>query len=594
MGSDKENSEVRNSNLNKPKNNKRISSGKKRRARDSNHVVRPVTLQEHQSRKQKISTEKTGPVRNVTTLEGSSDSESTNREAVTGERETTNAGSLTENSKKLEIHVDLRLDLCQETNASVEEAEEIVASANERDAVTCDNRRDTKNPNRCQTKSIARKDSSLDVINEEKETNTCQNVIIRNETLKREITFDELVLDDSEILRTSTPTGDSSVRSRVRPKTCSSVAKRKGSFGAFGRPKSSFTPRTVKYSETCSPASCCQFSDFVNRPATSRSYRPSTGNTNMSNSPRRNMETRRSFKITKEDLEHSLPKTSFFNCHDKVLKDAGIEVEEVSPLGAKKRQFMQLLQQRNKDRIEKDKARKIPPPKVLGMLELYELECSQDDSNTSSLVSFEDQQSNNKSKKNAKSRKKGDLDEEEIRVDYQLLLIYLRYVKANPAEFLQYHKKHAASVNLVNVRQGDSLVKLGGIFQRGRHGVSTENILVKAVHEIRPRFTDPGQWASANKEKELLALTSTKKENAIPPKTEQTKKETASNQEEPKTEYERIKIKLDGWLKTVTTAQLNKAKELALRELGQEDISLSRWWVSLKSCNYIRQRGHKV
>ncbi|XP_033735067.1 uncharacterized protein LOC117323748 [Pecten maximus] len=588
MVADKENSEVRNSHFNKPKNNTRISSSKKRRARDRNHVLKVITIPGYQHRDHSVLTEKSKSETDVTTVDVSSNSDDRSNVVVNND-----SGRTIENKaerKQLKIQVDLRLELCQETHVSVATDNETDTSENERDQLTSDNKRDTESSNSCNKKSIIRKDSSLDVITEEKETGNSQNVV-KKESLRREITFDELVLDDSEILRTSTPTGNSFAQSRIRPKTCSSVSKRKESFRSFARPKSSLTPRTPKRSDDS------HFRNCNSRSSLSRSDRPSTANTSMSNSPRRSIETRRSFKITKEDLEHSLPKKSFFNCHDKVLKDAGFEVEEVSPAGAKKRQFMQLLQQRNKDRIERDKARKMPPPKVLGLLDLYELECSTDE-NSTSVVSFEDQQSKNTSSKNKKnskstSKKKGE-DEEDIRVDYQLLLIYLKYIKANPEEFLQYHERQAASVNLIHVRHGDSLVKLGSIFQRGRHGISTESILVKAVHDIRPRFTDPGQWASANKEKELLALTSTKKENSIPTKQEPTKKEATNNQEEPKTEYERIKLKLDGWLKTVTTAQLNKAKELALRELGQEDVSLSRWWISLKSCNYIRQRTHKT
>ncbi|XP_069117566.1 uncharacterized protein [Argopecten irradians] len=577
MVADKENSEVRNNHFNKPKNNNRISSGEKRKAKDSDHVVRATgTLFEHNRSDHNVFTEK--PDSNVTTVHVSSNLDDGSKVAVCDGRETIEQE---DERKQLKIDVDLRLDLCQESRAPV-----VTDKETDIDEYACDKKRTTTSSDSCHAKSIIRKDSSLNVIKEEKEIYDGTDVT-RKDTLRREITFDEIVLDDTEILRTSTPNGNPFVQSRLRPRSCSSVSKSKCLFGNHVRPKSSITPRTPGRYEH-SVRNC------VSRSSASRSQRPSTANTNMSNSPRRGMETRRSFKITKEDLEHSLPKKSFFNCHDKVLKDAGFEVEEVSPAGAKKRQFMQLLQQRNRDRIERDKARKMPPPKVLGLLDLYELECSTEEHSTS-VVSFEDQQSNNnKSKKNSKStsKKKGD-DEEDIRVDYQLLLIYLKYIKANPEEFLQYHEKHASSVNLIHVRQGDSLVKLGSIFQRGRHGISTESILVKAVHDIRPRFTDPGQWASANKEKELLALTSTKKENSTPAKPEPIKKEATNNQEEPKTEYERIKLKLDGWLKTVTTAQLNRAKELALRELGQEDVSLSRWWISLRSCNYIRQRSHR-
>lgn len=451
----------------------------------------------------------------------------------------------------------------------------------------------TKHSENYHGKAKVRKNAEfLGAISEEKEQYKRQTVLVGNDDVRQEINFDDLTLDDRDILRTSTPTGDPTVRFAGKQNCVehySSARSRNSSAGLSHRPKSSLTSRRFQ----SSPATSVRFNNFVNRPSTSRT-RPSTGATSMSNSTRR-LETKRSFKITKEDLDYYLPKKSFFNSHDKALKDAGYEVEEVSPAGAKKRQFMQILQQRNRERIERDRAKNMPPPKVLGLLDLYELECSGEEPHSSSIVSFEDQQTHNKSKKNVKAalRKKNDIEQEEIHVDYQLLLIYLRYIKDSPEEFLSKHLHMSESENLVYVRPGDSIVKMGSVFQRGRHGISTENILVTAVHDIRPRFTDPGQWANANKEKELLALTSTKKENSFPSKPEAGKKEASNSQEEPKSEFERIKVKLDGWLKTVTTAQLNKAKELALKDLGQEDISLSRWWVSLKSCNYIRQLSRR-
>jgi hypothetical protein len=48
-------------------------------------------------------------------------------------------------------------------------------------------------------------------------------------------------------------------------------------------------------------------------------------------------------------------------------------------------------------------------------------------------------------------------------------------------------------------------------------------------------------------------------------------------EEKDKTEYEKMKIKLDKWLKTVTAAQLLKAKELSLKELGEEDKLQSQY-----------------
>jgi hypothetical protein len=76
-------------------------------------------------------------------------------------------------------------------------------------------------------------------------------------------------------------------------------------------------------------------------------------------------------------------------------------------------------------------------------------------------------------------------------------------------------------------------------------------------------------------------------------KVEQTTHETTV-EEKDKTEYEKMKIKLDKWLKTVTAAQLLKAKELSLKELGEEDKLQSQWWSTLQPCRYLRQRSNLV
>jgi hypothetical protein len=104
-----------------------------------------------------------------------------------------------------------------------------------------------------------------------------------------------------------------------------------------------------------------------------------------------------------------------------------------------------------------------------------------------------------------------------------------------------------------------------------------ETFLLEVTRGIKSNFGDSLQW--------------------IPPvlnmKVEQTIHETTV-EEKDKTEYEKMKIKLDKWLKTVTAAQLLKAKELSLKELGEEDKLQSQWWSTLQPCRYLRQRSNLV
>lgn len=284
-----------------------------------------------------------------------------------------------------------------------------------------------------------------------------------------------------------------------------------------------------------------------------------------------------SVKLTKKDLDQCLPRKSFFSCHDKALKEAGQDTDDPHGIKARKKRLMEILQKRKDDN---DPSK----PKVTVRFDAFEEETNEKDR----IVSFEDQTAVKLlSRKFSKSsKKKSEYDEEEIRVDYQPLLIFLKYISEHPDEYMV-RRRAVAGEQLVNIRPRDSLVKLGNIFQRGQHGSSSSSVLLNAVHDIRPRFCDPGLWTKTNSEKVLLNLAMGKKES----KPDTPAQANADKQEEPKTEYELKKYKMEEWLKTVSAAQLNKAKELALSELGEEDSALSKWWISLKTCNYIRQQS---
>ncbi|XP_033735350.1 uncharacterized protein LOC117323926 [Pecten maximus] len=316
-------------------------------------------------------------------------------------------------------------------------------------------------------------------------------------------------------------------------------------------------------------------------------------------------------RVTKAELEYYLPKRSFFSCHDKALKDAGY-----GP--AKTPRQTRMIEAWAKQTECKTNGDRVPTPQdtentldrdnqltAVGDLvdkgddafQRHPSESLSEVGNKESVHSvvsqLHDQKlsrqvSNISIRSNAPltrklsklSRRRGDYDEDEIRVDFQPLFLYLKYINENQDEYLHQHKQYK-----YGIPSQDSIVKMGNIYRRGRHGSSSDSLLVNAVHDIKPRFSDPGQWTNTNKEKTLLNLTSSKKE----PGPVLSKHESHDpGADEPKTEFEKIKHKMEAWLKTVTTAQLVKAKELALRELGEEDVSQSRWWVSLRSCHYLR------
>ncbi|XP_069118424.1 uncharacterized protein [Argopecten irradians] len=319
-------------------------------------------------------------------------------------------------------------------------------------------------------------------------------------------------------------------------------------------------------------------------------------------------------RVTKAELDYYLPRRSFFSCHDKALKDAGY-----GP--AKTPRQTRMIEAWAKQTEGSTDVDRVPTPQqtdtnvldsenqltavgdIVGMgndtIQRHFSESSSEvghRESVSSVVSqvhdlrLSRQVSNISMRSNAPltrklsrlSRRRGDYDEDEIKVDFQPLFLYLKYINENPEEYIHQQKQFK-----YGVPSQDSMVKMGTIFRRGRHGPSTDSLLVNVVHDINPRFSDPSQWTTTNKEKNLLSLTSSKKESG-PLLSKHESHEPGTNTDEPKTEFEKLKHKMEAWLKTVTTAQLVKAKELALRELGEEDVSQSRWWVSLKSCHYLR------
>ena len=58
------------------------------------------------------------------------------------------------------------------------------------------------------------------------------------------------------------------------------------------------------------------------------------------------------------------------------------------------------------------------------------------------------------------------------------------------------------------------------------------------------------------------------------------------------TDVERKRAEVEHWLKKLSTGQLVKAREMALKELGEESSSIRRWWLSHRYCRYLRQRKH--
>ena len=326
------------------------------------------------------------------------------------------------------------------------------------------------------------------------------------------------------------------------------------------------------------------------------------------------------FKFTKQELEWYLPRKSFFDCHDKALKEAGVETavtssrrEQMKQRVTEKIQRERKLREKRKE-LENPKPEEIKPEASAAMEDSHvgiedignereadaksEIDKSEADDDVVIAKLQEVQTSMSKptqTRKTSKHKKKQhDYDEDDVRVDHQPLLQYLRYVQDHPEEF-HAHRKQLIQQEHVGSRASPWIVRLAEINER--RNVSTAQCLVSksvvldAARDIRPRTTDPGQWTMSQKERALLGNMTPGKVNAFTAVKQDLPTHDSQNQDDGKSDFEKEKVKLEKWLKTVTTAGLIKAKELALRELGEEDTYQTRWWSSLQTCSYLRQKG---
>lgn len=277
--------------------------------------------------------------------------------------------------------------------------------------------------------------------------------------------------------------------------------------------------------------------------------------------------------FTKKELEYYLPRKSTFSCHEKALKDAGYDLEAIET--KRKRRLRRRKQQINDVDIEENlkivEDSNTAPESKLSPVEDEEQKCEQ-------TTILEDEQTE---MERLKSRRKGKKkDEYEVKVDHTVLLQYLRYVLENRDEYLN-HKRQNIQQNSawLNVDPQCSIARFGRAFQRGQHGQMEETFLLEVAHSIKANYGDGPFVVVQNKDKQSPAL----------PPLKSDQQETTIDEKD-KTEYEKVRQKLDRWLKTITSAQLIKAKELSLKELGEEDRLQSQWWSTLQPCRYLRQR----
>ncbi|XP_046564901.1 uncharacterized protein LOC124273672 [Haliotis rubra] len=300
-----------------------------------------------------------------------------------------------------------------------------------------------------------------------------------------------------------------------------------------------------------------------------------------------------SFKFTKEELSAFLPRRSFFNCHDKALKDAGYDTGTSSKKQEPKRQTKSDLKDIRRDSVVSERKVSVISKCDESEILLPEIVITQTEDGQDKQI-HDGSRPNSPATNDGKGRplpSKTKLARRKMEDDFnknahKAVTEYLRHVKENPAEYIdQIRRLEAASVETKPVER---LIKTAMIYQRGQHGQSRSSLVVRASHDLTLRYTDPGQWQTANKERNQ-AFTFGKKESSLAKPGQDGDKESKPETDEGKTELDRCRFKAEKWMKTVPMFQQLRARQMALEEVGEEDGEVSQWWEFLRTCNYLRR-----
>ncbi|XP_059179659.1 uncharacterized protein LOC131958574 [Physella acuta] len=291
---------------------------------------------------------------------------------------------------------------------------------------------------------------------------------------------------------------------------------------------------------------------------------------------------------TRNELRYALPKTHFFSCHDKALKDAGYQVEDRDVLR----------------KAERTKAKLDRFSKLFAQLQSGSNDKESNEISTAVVPEITLHNSNNLEV----SRENSDLDENKVKpddlspefdmtcvrklsmtsvnkrrpvsalpeyIDCRPLTLYLQYVNENRAEFLN-SLQGSASRDKSNFR----FIQLGQAFelrhQGGRPREQADDALVVAAKALRSRTAFPLRSGRSQ------AMWSQEASLRVG-------RGGGGEEELVRVELEKRRVKAEEWARSVSTYTLAKAKLHVLRELGSDDRELTEWWEAFRSCHYLRQ-----
>ena len=285
--------------------------------------------------------------------------------------------------------------------------------------------------------------------------------------------------------------------------------------------------------------------------------------------------------LSKRALEAYLPRKSFFSSHDRVLREAGFQVDDA--MKNKKRPNWRLIlsgmhteEELNPDLGAEEKT-VVKEPQI-------KEESDDDGEETFNLMdAVETLMSQGKDDQAPKRRlkltaKKLGMEE---KCDYKQLLDYLKYINDHPEEYMNMARYSSKNTDY---KHPSVMVRMARVYRKAHHGTARNNIFTHALAGLKPKIAEPQTQQRHGRGEHSRAEFGVSKKD----QNDSTQEQSNTPMEEGKTDIEKLKFKTEKWMGGLTTMQTLKAKELALKDMGEEDITVTKWWLAFKTCNYLR------
>ncbi len=185
-----------------------------------------------------------------------------------------------------------------------------------------------------------------------------------------------------------------------------------------------------------------------------------------------------------------------------------------------------------------------------------------------------------------------------VKVDPRPIIEYLKLVQEHPEQYIAMRNA---------VLEGSSkpvqfLTGAGEAYSRGQHYPPTpESLVVQAAYELgcknKPLSClqyEVHMCMCKSKPKPVPKIL--QKKTLIKggrPEKKDTNETSWADLKARMSKVEKKRVEVEFWIRKLSTAQVVKAREIALRELGEENGSIRRWWLSQKYCRYLRESKPK-